>query len=380
MKFQSKLPEVENSIFAVMSQKATEYGAVNLSQGFPNFDTDPKLLDLACYYIKKGFNQYAPMPGVHELRKAIVNKHTLCQNVPYDSDTEITITAGATQAIATAVTTVVCPGDEVIVFEPTYDAYEPLVKLQGGKIVPIELKFPDFKPDWDEVKNAISVNTRAIIINTPHNPCGSILGKDDLDSLAEILKDTDILVISDEVYEHIVFDGLQHISLSYHPELRKRSFIISSFGKTLHTTGWKIGYCLAPESLTSEFRKAHQFIVYAVNTPVQYAIAEYIKDPNSYNSVSPFYEKKRDLSEKLLLQTSFKPSKTFGTYFQLIDYSHTPFNTGFEITEKLVKENGIALIPLEPFYKKFKAPKLIRVCFAKKDETLEDGLKNLIGI
>lgn len=380
MNFKSKLPEVENSIFAVMSQKAAEYDAVNLSQGFPNFDADPKLLELVCHYLKKGYNQYAPMPGVPELRKAIVDKHSLCQSVYYDCNTEITVTAGATQAIATAIATVVCSGDEVIVFEPTYDAYEPLVELQGGKTVPIELKFPDFKPDWNEVKNAINLKTKAIIINSPHNPCGSTLTKDDLVCLADILKGTNILIISDEVYEHIVFDGQSHLSLGSNPELYKRTFVISSFGKTLHTTGWKVGYCLAPESLTSEFRKAHQFIVYAVNTPVQYAIAEYLKDPDSYNSVSPFYEKKRDLAEKLLLQTSFKPSKTSGTYFQLLDYSHTTFSNGFEITEKLVKENGIALIPLEPFYKKFIAPKLIRVCFAKKDETLEVGLKKLIGI
>ena len=378
MNFDSKLPHVENSIFAVMSQKAVKYDAVNLSQGFPDFDADPKLIDLVSHYLKKGSNQYAPMPGVPALRKAIIAKHQVCQDVLYDHDTEVTVTAGATQGLATAIATTICPGDEVIVFEPTYDAYVPLIELQGGKAIPLELKSPDFKPDWDEVKKALSTRTKAIIINTPHNPCGSILDQSDLDILAELLKGTETLIISDEVYEHIVFDKQQHLSLSVHPELKKRSFIISSFGKTLHTTGWKIGYCLAPEKLTKEFRKAHQFIVYSVNTPIQFAIADYLQDPQSYTSISSFYEQKRNLVADLLQQSSVKPLKCQATYFQLLDYSHKEFSNGLEITEHLVKEKGIALIPLEPFYQKYTAPKLIRICFAKNNTTLEEGLKTLI--
>lgn len=377
MAFNSKLANTETSIFGVMSKMAADYNAINLSQGFPNFDVAPELIDLVYHYMKKGCNQYAPMPGVAELRQAISRKQVDCQGVYYCPDKEITVTAGATQALASAIAALVHPGDEIIVFEPTYDAYVPLIQVQGGKVVPLELKAPSFLPDWDEVEAAVSSRTRGIIINTPHNPCGSVLSKVDLVHLAEIVKKHDLYVISDEVYEHIVFDDSKHFSLSSQNILRDRTFVISSFGKTFHTTGWKCGYCLAPELLSSEFRKVHQFMVYSVNTPMQFAYAEYMKASENYLNVAPFYQEKRDCLLAGLQGTKFKLPSAAGTYFQLLDYSTFYNGSGIELARKLVHENGVALIPLEPFYMKYEAPKMIRICFAKTNEVLKSGIERL---
>ena len=377
MPFQSKLGSAQESIFAVMSKMANEHGAINLSQGFPNFDVAPELIELSAEFMKKGCNQYAPMPGAPSLREAISKKHQECQGVFYDPQKEITVTAGATQALAASIAALVHPGDEIIVFEPTYDAYVPLVEVQGGIAIPLELKAPEFKPDWQEVTDAVTDKTRGIIINTPHNPCGSVLSKNDLDELAKIAKKHDLYVISDEVYEHIVFEGENHLSVGSHKDLKDRTFVISSFGKTFHTTGWKIGYCLAPEELTWEFQKVHQFMVYAVNTPIQHAYAEYLKNPQNYLGVSDFYRQKRDLVLTELKNSSFDFIPASGTYFQLVDYSSFHKGTGLELVEKLVKENGVALIPLEPFYLKYQAPKAIRICFAKTDDVLKSGIERL---
>ena len=377
MPFKSKLANTEASIFGVMSQMANEYGAINLSQGFPNFDVAPELIDLVDHFMGKGLNQYAPMPGVPSLRKAISEKHEACQGIFYNPDKEITVTAGATQALAAAIAALVHPGDEIIVFEPTYDAYVPLIEVQGAKAVPLNLNVPDFLPDWDEVSKAVNEKTRGIIINTPHNPCGSTLSSEDLDQLAKIAKKHDLYVISDEVYEHIVFNDAEHISVGSHKDLRDRTFVISSFGKTFHTTGWKIGYCLAPEELTWEFQKVHQFMVYSVNTPVQHAYAEYLQTPANYLGVAEFYEKKRDFILNELKGSPFTFSPASGSYFQLLDYSGFHQGSGVELANKLVKENGVALIPLEPFYLEYSAPTSIRICFAKTDDILKAGIERL---
>lgn len=377
MAFNSKLANTGASIFGVMSQLAAENEAINLSQGFPNFDVAPELIDLVSKYMNKGYNQYAPMPGVLELRKAISNKHQSCQEVYYCPENEITVTAGATQALASAIAALVHSADEIIVFEPTYDAYVPLIQVQGGIAVPLELKAPNFLPDWDEVANSVTSKTRGIIINTPHNPCGSTLKTEDLDRLAVIVKEHDLYLISDEVYEHIVFDEAKHFSVGSHKSLKDRTFVISSFGKTFHTTGWKCGYCLAPAELTWEFRKVHQFMVYSVNTPVQYAYAEYMGNEDNYLKVGAFYQEKRDFVLGALKDSQFSFKKASGSYFQLVDYSSFHTGTGVELAQKLVRENGVALIPLEPFYLKYKAPKMIRICFAKTDEVLKSGIECL---
>lgn len=363
-----------------MSKKAVEFGSVNLAQGFPDFDPDPKLIDVLSYYAKQHKNQYAPMPGVQELREAIANKHLNCQSVNYCPNSEITVTAGATQAISTAISTLISKDDEVIVFEPIYDAYEPLIQLNGGKVIPITLETTEFSINWSKVADAISDKTRAILINTPHNPCGTMLTQDDLNELAKIIKGKKVYIISDEVYEHITFDKKQHLSVSTHPELKEKAFVISSFGKTLHITGWKVGYCLAPKELTAEFRKAHQFIVYSVNTPAQYAIADILQNEESYLSVGKFYQEKRDTLTAKLLGTNFKFKPAKSTYFQLIDYSHLNYDDGLSLTDFLVENKSISLIPLEPFYKISRAPKFVRICFAKNNTTLQTGISNLIDL
>lgn len=363
-----------------MSKKAVEFGAINLAQGFPDFNPDPKLIDALSFHARQQKNQYAPMSGVQELRDAIALKHQNCQSVNYCPDSEITVTAGATQAISTAINTLISPNDEVIVFEPIYDAYEPLIQLNGGKVVPVTLDAPEFSINWSKVADAVTVKTRAILINTPHNPCGTMLSKDDLNELAKIIKDKNIYIISDEVYEHITFDSESHLSISTHPDLKEKAFIISSFGKTLHITGWKVGYCLASKELTREFRKAHQFIVYSVNTPAQYAITDILKDESSYQSVGQFYQGKRDALTKKLLETKFKFKPAKSTYFQLIDYSHLNYSDGLSLTDFLVKDKGISLIPLEPFYKVSSAPKFVRICFAKNNTTLQSSVSKLVDL
>ncbi|MCP4672645.1 MAG: aminotransferase class I/II-fold pyridoxal phosphate-dependent enzyme, partial [Desulfobacula sp.] len=304
--FNSKQPELQLSIFAVMTQLAMDHDAINLSQGFPDFNCDDQLIDLVTKYMKKGSNQYAPMPGVLELRMALAKKIQSLYNHKYDHDNEITITAGATEALFSAFTAFIQPGDEIIVFEPWYDAYIAMIEYNGGKPVYLPLSFPDFKIDWTEVKNSINEKTKAIVVNSPHNPSGALISKHDIEQLCRIVKDTDVLIICDEVYEHITFDNGQHYSLSMFPELAQRSLVISSFGKTYHTTGWKIGYCTAPEYLTHEFRKAHQFITYAVNTPVQYAYAEFLENQDIYQGLNKFYQDKRDKFRKHLESSRFK--------------------------------------------------------------------------
>lgn len=376
----SKLPNIELSIFAVMSKMAVDYNAINLSQGFPDFNCPDKLLKLVEHYQKQGYNQYAPMGGVLKLREKISSKINKLYNRNYNPENEITITAGATQAIFTAITTVVNKNDEVILLEPAYDSYAPSVIVNGGipKFVPLNPN--DFSVDWDKVKDSISRKTKLIIINSPHNPSGSLLTKKDIETLEELIRDTDILIISDEVYEHIVFDELKHISICQSEELYKKSFIISSFGKTYHTTGWKIGYCTAPKNLMKEFRKIHQFIVFAVNTPIQHAYADFMNNEKHYLTLGNFYQEKRDLFLDLIKDSKFNFTPSKGTYFQLLDYSNISKKNDMEFTEYLTKVIGVAAIPLSPFYKNEYKNKIIRICFAKNDEVLQKAAEKLNSI
>ena len=378
IKLKSKLPDVGTSIFATMSKMAIDYNAINLSQGFPDFNCSDQLIDLVNHFMKKGFNQYAPMPGIIALRKEISKKVLRDYGKLYDFEKEITITAGATQALYAAFTTIVNSNDEIIIFEPAYDSYVPAIKANGGIPVSIKLNENDFSIPWKIVKESISKKTKCIVINSPHNPTGAILTEEDIIQLKKIIKDKNIFIISDEVYEHIIFDGKKHQSFAKYNELAKRSFIISSFGKTFHTTGWKIGYCCAPESLTNEFRKIHQFIVFAVNTPIQLAISEFMKNEENIYSLNKFYQNKRDLFQKFIRESRFILRKCDGTYFQLLDYSNISNKNDFEFSEYLTKEIGVAVIPLSPFYKKGSKNKLVRVCFAKNDDVLINASKKLI--
>ncbi len=376
----SKLPDLQLSIFAVISKLAQAHEAINLSQGFPDFDPDPALVQLVAENLKQGKNQYAPMPGILPLRQALAAKMQNLYGAAYDAESEITITAGATEALYAAITATVHSGDEVIIFEPFYDAYPPVVRYAGGRPIFIPLQPPDFSIPWQKVKQAISKRTKLIILNSPHNPTGSLLGKDDLVQLAGIVDGTSILIISDEVYEHITFDGKKHQSLAAHAELRERTFVISSFGKTYHTTGWKVGYCAAPKALTDEFRKIHQFITYAVNTPVQWAYAAFLQQDRSYLQLGAFYQKKRDLFVRLLEASRFKLLPCHGTYFQLADYGAVSDRPDLEFTEWLINEHGVAAIPMSPFYAQPPKQTLIRFCFAKKDETLHQAAERLCRI
>lgn len=373
----TKLPEVGTSIFAVMSKMANDHNAINLSQGFPDFNCSNELIELVNHFMKLGHNQYAPMPGTAELRKQIAFKVKRDYDRDYNPDNEITVTAGATQALYSAFSSIVNPGDEVIIFEPAYDSYIPAIVVNGGIPVPIKLENDTFKIPWDKVVKSINKKTRCIVFNSPHNPTGTILDENDILQLVEIVKDTNIILISDEVYEHIIFDNKTHLSFSKYEELAKRSFIISSFGKTFHTTGWKIGYCCAPEHLTKEFRKLHQFIVFAVNTPIQLAIAEFLKDEKNIYSLPDFYQSKRDFFTSMIKDSRFIIRNCFGTYFQLLDYSNISNKNDLEFVEYLTKEIGVAVIPLSPFYKNDITEKLIRVCFAKNDDVLKIAAKKL---
>ncbi len=366
----SKLPDVETSIFAVMSKMANDLNAINLSQGFPDFNCSDQLVELVNHFMKKGFNQYAPMPGTPELRKEISKKVKRDYGREYNFEKEITVTAGATQALYTAFSTIVNTGDEVIVFEPAYDSYIPAIKANGGIPISIQLNAADFSIPWQEVEKSITKKTRCIVINSPHNPTGSILKESDIVQLQNIVKDSNIFIISDEVYEHIIFDEQKHLSFAKYDELANRSFIISSFGKTFHTTGWKMGYCCAPENLSAEFRKFHQFIVFAVNTPIQLAVAEFLKDQNNIYSLPHLYQQKRDLFTSLIKDSKFILRSCNGTYFQLLDYSNFSKMNDLQFSEYLTKEVGVAVIPLSPFYRNGSSHKLIRVCFAKNDDVL----------
>jgi methionine aminotransferase len=373
----TKLPEWGTSIFTIMSRMAVEHNAINLAQGFPDFNCDQELLELVSYFQNKGFNQYAPMQGVPNLRKAISEKIEKIYGKHYDFDKEITVTAGATQALYTAITSVVKQGDEVILFEPAYDSYVPDILSNGGIPVYIPLNPNNYSYDWDIIHNKISDKTKAIILNSPHNPTGSLITDEDIKELEKITKGTDILIVSDEVYEHITFDGKKHISLASSNELSKRTFVISSFGKTYHTTGWKMGYCAAPENLTKEFRKMHQFIVFSTNTPIQYAYAEFMKHEDRYLSLGKFYQQKRDVFINEIKSSKFKLKPCKGTYFQLLDYSAISNKTDLEFSEYLTKEIGVAVIPLSPFYESKESQSLIRICFAKTDEVLKEAADKL---
>ena len=373
----SKLPYVGTSIFTVMSKMANEYDAINLSQGFPDFNCPDELIDFVHYYQKKGFNQYAPMQGVLPLRSEISKKIEKLHGRFYNPETEITITAGATQALFTAISCIVNKGDEVIVFEPAYDSYVPAIQANGGKPVFVPLKKDDYSIDWMLTKKSITTKTKLIIINSPHNPTGSVIGLNDIRELEKTVKGKNIFIISDEVYEHITFDGYEHISISRSDILAKRSFIISSFGKTYHTTGWKMGYCAAPELLMREFQKLHQFVVFSANTPTQYAYAEFLKIESHYLDLGKFYQQKRDYFVSKIQNSNFKIKRCKGTYFQLLDYSNFSKLNDKKFAEYLTKEVGVAVIPLSPFYKKPYNEKIIRVCFAKREEILESAAKLL---
>ena len=373
----SRLPQVGTTIFTVMSALAQQRGAVNLGQGFPDFDCDPALLRAVEQAMHAGLNQYPPMAGVPALREAVVAKVEKLYGHAYDPGAEVTITAGATQAILTAILAIVHPGDEVIVLEPCYDSYVPNIDLAGGRVVRVALKAGSFRPDFDAIGAAIGPRTRAIIVNTPHNPSATVWSRDDLDRLAALLRPTDALLIADEVYEHMVFDGVPHASASSHPELAARAFVVSSFGKTYHVTGWKVGYVLAPRELTEEFRKVHQFNVFTVNTPVQHGLAQYMRDPAPYLELPAFYQRKRDLFRAGLASTRLRLLASEGTYFQCVDYSAVSDLDEAGFCRWLTTEIGVAAIPLSAFYEDGRNQNLARFCFAKRDETLNNALERL---
>jgi methionine aminotransferase len=356
-----------------MSRLAQEENALNLSQGFPDFACDPHLLDLVNQAMRSGENQYAPMAGLPELRQQIAEKTKKLYGADYSAEEEITVTAGATQAIFTAILSTIHSGDEVVIFTPAYDCYEPAVELAGGQAVFFQMQAPEFKINWEDVKKVINRNTRMIIINSPHNPSGSILKKQDLKELEKICLGTNILVLSDEVYEHIIFDGQTHESVCKFPGLAERSFVISSFGKTYHTTGWKIGYCLAPKQLMAEFRKIHQYNVFSVNRPVQKAYSSYLQHENAYTGLSKFYQQKRDLFRDLLRSGRFKALQTQGTYFQLLSYEAISDKPDVEFAKELTKKFKIASIPVSVFYNRKNENKILRFCFAKHEETLRQA-------
>ncbi|MCB9168928.1 MAG: methionine aminotransferase [Flavobacteriales bacterium] len=375
-----KLPHVGTTIFAVMSRLAQECGAINLSQGFPDFPVDEQLIALAGQAMRAGHNQYAPMPGVPALREAIATKVHRLYAVEYDPDTEVTVTAGATQAIFTAIGAVVHPGDEVIIVDPAYDCYSPSVELSGGRPVHVRLG-SDMKFDADAVEAAITPRTRMLMINTPHNPAGTILRDADLRRIAGMLRGTDILLLSDEVYEHLVFDGEPHASAIRYPELRERAFVVFSFGKVFHATGWKMGYMLAPKELTAAFRKVHQFNVFSANTPVQHALAAYLGDPGHYESVASFYQTKRDRFAEGMKGSRFRLLPCEGSYFQTADYSAISDEADMDFAQRMTREHGVATIPLSPFYKDPPpGQRLLRFCFAKRDATLDAAIEKLCVI
>ncbi|HYD96224.1 MAG TPA: pyridoxal phosphate-dependent aminotransferase [Noviherbaspirillum sp.] len=375
----SRLPNVGTTIFTVMSALATEKGAVNLGQGFPDFDCDPALVDAVTAAMKDGFNQYPPMSGVPALRQAIAAKIGAIYGHAYNPDTEITVTAGATQAILTSVLCCVHPGDEVIVIEPVYDSYVPAIELAGGVpvFVQMEVGAQGYSVPWQKVAAAVTPKTRLIMINSPHNPTGSVLREADIRALEEIVRGTGILILSDEVYEHMVYDGARHESVCRYPELASRAFVVSSFGKTYHVTGWKIGYVAAPAALTAEFRKVHQFNVFTVNTPVQHGVARYMANPAPYLELPAFYQRKRDLFRDGLASTRFKLLPSDGTYFQCVDYSAISSAPEADFAKWLTAEIGVAAIPVSAFYNQPRESGIVRFCFAKKDDTLRSALERL---
>ena len=380
LKISSKLPDVGVTIFAIMTALANEHKAINLSQGFPDFDVEPELIKRVHAHMLKGTNQYAPMQGVPVLRDKIARKVKQCYGAEYDPATEITITSGATEALFAAMAAVVKRDDEVLIFEPAYDAYAPVVTLNGGIPRYIQLKPPDYRIDWDEVKDTISSKTRLMILNSPHNPTGSILTRQDLEALKQIVAPTNIMILSDEVYEHIIFDGCRHESMAIDPELASRSFVVSSFGKTYHTTGWKIGYCLAPAQLSKEVQRVHQYLTFSSNTPVQCAYADILDSESHYLKLADFYQCKRDLFLRLMEGSRFSPVPCRGTYFQMMSYASISTEPDTAFARRVTMEHGVASIPVSVFYHGRQDHQVVRFCFAKKDETLEKAAEKLCRI
>jgi methionine aminotransferase len=376
----SKLPDVGVSIFAVQTRLANEHKAINLSQGFPDFDCDPALIEAVHRAMREGHNQYAPMPGVLALREGIAAKVEQLYGPKYDPMTEVVVTSGATAGLFATLTTFVQPGDEVVLFEPCYDSYVPVIRLSGGRPVFVSLRYPDYSVNWDEVRRAITPRTRAILVNTPHNPTGTTWSADDITQLASIVDGTTILLIGDEVYEHIIFDGRTHESLLRYPALRERAVVISSFGKTFHTTGWKVGYCVGPQPLIAEVIRVHQFMTFTVHTPSQVAFAEFVRKDPSARDLAPFYQQKRDLFLDLTAGSRFRPLPCGGTYFQLFDYSAISKETDKEIAHRLIVEHGVASIPVSAFLYQDPGGPVLRFCFAKKDETLRAAAARLLKI
>ena len=377
LSLQSKLPATGVSIFSVMSRLAEEQGAINLSQGFPDFDCAPDLIEAVARCMRDGHNQYAPMLGIFALRQALARKIELLYGRRYDPATEITVTSGATEGIFSTLTALVRPGDEVVLLQPAYDSYIPAVQLSGGTPVLVTLRGPDYHVDWSEVRRAVTRRTRVIMINSPHNPTGMVLERDDLRQLASILEHTDACVVADEVYEHIVFDGRRHESMARHPEIADRAVVISSFGKTFHTTGWKIGYCAAPAALSAEVARVHQFVTYAVNGAIQRAYAEFVmRDPEA-SGVASFYQAKRDCFLRLIEGSRFRPLPCRGTYFQMVDYSAITAERDREFALRLINEHGVAAIPVSPFMTGVDPGPVLRFCFAKRGETLERAAERL---
>ncbi|MEN0003799.1 MAG: methionine aminotransferase [Bacteroidota bacterium] len=373
MELQSKLPTVGTTIFSVMSALARKHEAINLSQGFPNYSSDHRLLELTNAYMQKGYNQYAPMIGVQLLRERIVQKVEKLYGAKVHPEQEITITVGATEAIFTAITAVVHPGDEVIIIEPAYDSYQPAIELAGGKVICYELAAPDYRVDWEKMAGLVSEKTRMIIINTPQNPTGKTFSAQDMEALRKLVRATNILILSDEVYEHLIYDGREHQSVLRYPDLWERSFVSFSFGKTFHNTGWRIGYCLAPAFLMKEFRKVHQFNVFSIMTPIQHALADFLEEPASYMGLSDFYQQKRDFLLEAMEGSRFRPLACEGTYFCLFDYSEISEASDVDFAKQMTTDYGVAAIPVSAFYANGRDERVIRLCFAKTEEVLEQA-------
>ena len=377
MSLSSKLPQVGTTIFTTMSRMAQEENAINLAQGFPGFGSDPDLLELVAKYTREGFNQYAPMSGVSELKQALATKTQLTQGYFPDPELEVTIVSGATEALFAAFTAVVRPGDEVIILEPAYDSYVPAITLNGGIPVFVPLQSPDFSVDWELVGLKITSKTRAIVVNSPHNPSGYVWSQEDVNNLATLVTQHGLYVVSDEVYEHILFDGKSHISLGSNAVLRNRTFVCGSFGKTFHVTGWKIGYCIAPKALSTEFRKVHQYLTFSTVTPLQYALSEYLEDAEKYLGLPAFYQKKRDLFLEGLAQTSLKFQPSQGSFFQLASYGHLSTKSDVLVAEQMTRILKVACIPVSVFYSDKKDLQVLRFCFAKEDAELKEALDRI---
>jgi methionine aminotransferase len=376
----SKLPDIGTSIFSVMTRLANEHGAINLSQGFPDFDCDPALVDAVARAMRDGHNQYAPMPGVMALREAIAAKVASCYGAAVDPGTETVVTSGATAGLYATLTALVHPGDEVILFEPCYDSYVPVIRLSGGTPVFVSLRYPDYRVDWDEIRHVITSRTRLILVNTPHNPTGVMWTAEDMARLAALVDGTDILIVSDEVYEHITFDGRRHESVLRYPDLRARAVVISSFGKTFHTTGWKVGYAVAPAPLMAEVTRVHQFVTFTVHTPSQFAFAEFLRRDPGAHDLPGFYQDKRDRFLALTAGSRFRPLACEGTYFQLMDYSAISREKDTEVAEWLLKTHGVAAIPVSAFLYNDTGGPVLRFCFAKKDDTLSAAAHRLTRV